>query len=562
MSAGRVALGRAGSATRLESSRPSTRSPRRAVTESPSTCCALEGAPRRRSACDGGERRRRGPRRRRGRAAGDAGGAATAGAAAAPAAAAPAAAAPAAPAAARRPPYVAGRRCAASRSRRGPCPSSPLLPVWALVYAGTLEPPSRRATDPLAEGEELYARQLRRLPRRHRRRRRRPGARRRRGPRDLPEPEDHVAVGRPRRRRVADDAAAPPTATPTRGRPARHRRLAAMPAFGDAHAPRSSSAVVRYEREMLVGRTGRDRVVTDGARHRGRSRTPRTASSSRERRPRAAERRRRRHRRSSRLRRAAELPCRHGDRGDARPPATTSSSSAAGRRARPPRYWLAEAGHDVVVVEQKTFPARRRAATGSRPGRCSQLDEMGLDDRARRELPPLRRPAGRRPRHHPRAAVARAPRLPVARLRRAPPRPRPAGGRPRGEGRAPRCDQGTEAVAPIARGRPRARRGGRRTRRRGEHREIRGPLRGRGRRRQLPLRPGPRHLPQPHATRRAWPSAATTRARCTTTRGSSRALDVRDRNGNSLPGYGWIFPVGDGTINVGIGLLSTFRDWK
>ena len=40
------------------------------------------------------------------------------------------------------------------------------------------------------------------------------------------------------------------------------------------------------------------------------------------------------------------------------------------------------------------------------------------------------------------------------------------------------------------------------------------------------------------------------------------ALDVRDRNGNSLPGYGWIFPVGDGEINVGIGLLSTFRDFK
>ena len=40
------------------------------------------------------------------------------------------------------------------------------------------------------------------------------------------------------------------------------------------------------------------------------------------------------------------------------------------------------------------------------------------------------------------------------------------------------------------------------------------------------------------------------------------ALDVRDRNGDSLPGYGWIFPVGDGTINVGIGLLSTFRDWR
>src|SRR5262245_22853556 len=40
------------------------------------------------------------------------------------------------------------------------------------------------------------------------------------------------------------------------------------------------------------------------------------------------------------------------------------------------------------------------------------------------------------------------------------------------------------------------------------------------------------------------------------------SLDVRDRHGNSLPGYGWIFPVGDGWINVGVGLLSTFRDYK
>jgi menaquinone-9 beta-reductase len=39
-------------------------------------------------------------------------------------------------------------------------------------------------------------------------------------------------------------------------------------------------------------------------------------------------------------------------------------------------------------------------------------------------------------------------------------------------------------------------------------------------------------------------------------------LDVRDREGRSLPGYGWIFPLGDGTINVGIGLLSTFRGYR
>jgi flavin-dependent dehydrogenase len=39
-------------------------------------------------------------------------------------------------------------------------------------------------------------------------------------------------------------------------------------------------------------------------------------------------------------------------------------------------------------------------------------------------------------------------------------------------------------------------------------------------------------------------------------------LDVRDREGEVLPGYGWIFPVGDGRVNVGVGLLSTFHRWK
>jgi len=39
-------------------------------------------------------------------------------------------------------------------------------------------------------------------------------------------------------------------------------------------------------------------------------------------------------------------------------------------------------------------------------------------------------------------------------------------------------------------------------------------------------------------------------------------LDLRDKDGRHLPGYGWIFPVGDGTVNVGVGLLSTFQGWK
>lgn len=31
---------------------------------------------------------------------------------------------------------------------------------------------------------------------------------------------------------------------------------------------------------------------------------------------------------------------------------------------------------------------------------------------------------------------------------------------------------------------------------------------------------------------------------------------------DSLPAYGWVFPMADGTVNVGAGLLSTYRDWK
>ncbi|MGO8860487.1 MAG: geranylgeranyl reductase family protein [Acidimicrobiales bacterium] len=39
-------------------------------------------------------------------------------------------------------------------------------------------------------------------------------------------------------------------------------------------------------------------------------------------------------------------------------------------------------------------------------------------------------------------------------------------------------------------------------------------------------------------------------------------LDIRDTGGNVVPGYGWIFPMGDGRVNVGVGLLSTDRRWK
>lgn len=34
-------------------------------------------------------------------------------------------------------------------------------------------------------------------------------------------------------------------------------------------------------------------------------------------------------------------------------------------------------------------------------------------------------------------------------------------------------------------------------------------------------------------------------------------LQLPDTDGNLLPGYGWLFPLGDGTVNVGLGILDT-----
>jgi geranylgeranyl reductase family protein len=39
-------------------------------------------------------------------------------------------------------------------------------------------------------------------------------------------------------------------------------------------------------------------------------------------------------------------------------------------------------------------------------------------------------------------------------------------------------------------------------------------------------------------------------------------LDIKDAQNRSMPGYGWVFPLGDGTINVGVGVISSFKGWK
>lgn len=39
-------------------------------------------------------------------------------------------------------------------------------------------------------------------------------------------------------------------------------------------------------------------------------------------------------------------------------------------------------------------------------------------------------------------------------------------------------------------------------------------------------------------------------------------LTLSDRSGVAVPGYGWMFPAGDGTVNIGVGALSTMKDFK
>lgn len=39
-------------------------------------------------------------------------------------------------------------------------------------------------------------------------------------------------------------------------------------------------------------------------------------------------------------------------------------------------------------------------------------------------------------------------------------------------------------------------------------------------------------------------------------------LDLRDEAGRVMPGYGWIFPMGDGSVNIGFGILTNQGAWR
>lgn len=221
-------------------------------------------------------------------------------------------------------------------------------------------------------------------------------------------------------------------------------------------------------------------------------------------------------------------------------------------------YWLAESGHDVVVVEKKLFPRDKTCGDGLTPRAVAQLERMGLADTLARH----HRYDGLRAVAHGITLEMSWPTHPVFPsygyvIRR---RDLDTMVAENAVKTGALLHQGTEAIQPLT---ERGLVTGALVRDvdSGAQREIHA--------RYVVVADGAnsrfgRSLGT--SRRKAWPQGMAIRGYFESPMHDDpwieSALDLRDRFGNSLPGYGWIFPVGDGQINVGIGLLSTFRDYK
>ncbi len=220
-------------------------------------------------------------------------------------------------------------------------------------------------------------------------------------------------------------------------------------------------------------------------------------------------------------------------------------------------YWLARHGHGVTIVERKTFPREKTCGDGLTPRAVHQLDEMGLSE----QLTKYHRYNGLRATGMGRELELEWPSHPVY----------PQHGyvvrrRELDQMVAENAVQagatlllGHEAVQPIVeRGFVR---GATVQTYSGETKDIYAKY--------VVVADGANsRFGRALGTfrTREWPYGTAIRTYWQTPRHAEpwieSALDVKDRNGNPMPGYGWIFPVGDGTVNIGVGLLSTFRDFK
>lgn len=222
-------------------------------------------------------------------------------------------------------------------------------------------------------------------------------------------------------------------------------------------------------------------------------------------------------------------------------------------------YWLAKAGYEVVVVEKKAFPREKTCGDGLTPRSVRQLEDMGLTQ----ELSAHHRYQGLRSHGFGRALEMDWPATP---------------GLPRHGYVITRKDldalvaaqatkagatlwEHTEAAEPLVEeGRVAgallnaAGEGGRTGEVRARYVVVADGANSRfgwalGNQRQ-------RSYPQGMALRGYWASPMHDQPWI------DSWLDVRDKEGRSMPGYGWVFPLGDGRVNVGVGLLSTSSRWK
>jgi geranylgeranyl reductase family protein len=222
-------------------------------------------------------------------------------------------------------------------------------------------------------------------------------------------------------------------------------------------------------------------------------------------------------------------------------------------------FWLAKAGHDVCVLERKAFPRDKTCGDGLTPRAVHQIREMGLEPAIAAHH---HRHDGLRAEAHGITLELAWPQHPVFPdygyvVRR---RDLDQMVAEHAAGAGATVLQATEAVRPLLRdglvtGAVVKDKAG------GQTREVRaryvivadgslsrfGRALGAARNKSYPQGIAIRGYFESPASADPWIESC---------------LDVRDRSGQSMPGYGWIFPLGDGTINVGIGLLSTFKGYK
>ena len=222
-------------------------------------------------------------------------------------------------------------------------------------------------------------------------------------------------------------------------------------------------------------------------------------------------------------------------------------------------YWLAKAGHDVILVERKAFPREKTCGDGLTPRSVRQLQDMGLAQ----ELAACHRYEGLRSHGFGRSLELPWPAVPGL--------PRYGYVVTRKDLDAMVADHAakagaalwghTEAAEAIMEGESL----------RGAHLVAKGEdgHSGRVTARYVVVADGANSRfgwSIGNQRNRAYPQGMALRGYWTSPRHDEpwidSWLDLRDQAGNAMPGYGWIFPLGDGRVNVGVGLLTTSAKWK